>query len=82
MKYLRIKPEWHRLDTEHGTFFGYSRGEVEQKARTAEIRAQRKATLQQIALEEREMALTFTDNRDSVRDRDGARAAVPTLPRQ
>lgn len=33
MKYMRIRPDWHRLDTPLGTFFGTSRRQVEAKAR-------------------------------------------------
>lgn len=35
MKYLQIRPDWHKLVTDHGAFFGYTRAEVMGKARTA-----------------------------------------------
>jgi len=66
MKYIRIKPDWHRLDTEHGTFFGLTRQEVEGKAHSAAVRAERAEYFRQIAAEEREAALSFTDARDRI----------------
>lgn len=43
MTYKRISRYWHKLTTEHGVFFGYSREEVETKARAAELQASLKA---------------------------------------
>lgn len=34
--YRRIRPDWHRLDTPWGVFFGYSEMEVRGRARRAE----------------------------------------------
>lgn len=65
MKYMRIRPNWHRLDTEHGTFFDYTKQDVEAKAHAAAVRAGRADYLRQIAAEEREAALAFTDNREA-----------------
>ena len=42
MTYKRISRYWHKLTTEHGVFFGYSREEVEGKARAAELKAARR----------------------------------------
>ena len=28
----QIRPDWHQLTTEHGTFFGYSEQQVREKA--------------------------------------------------
>lgn len=33
--YKRVARDWHRLDTSHGTFFGYSREDVFTKAHLA-----------------------------------------------
>lgn len=47
----QIRPDWHRLDTPAGTFFGYSEAEVRGKARAHEN------PLADIAREEQERAL-------------------------
>lgn len=41
MNHTEIKPDWHRLDTEHGTFFGHTKELVEAKARVAARHAAR-----------------------------------------
>ncbi len=63
MKYLRVNPNWHRMDTEHGTFFGHTRDQVLDKAIAAANRAAAAARFQEIADSEQAIHLAFTDTR-------------------
>lgn len=54
IKYIRVRPDWHRLDTKHGTFFGYTRDQVEEKAHAAEVRAARDPQYQDASARERD----------------------------
>jgi hypothetical protein len=57
----QIRPDWHRLDTPAGTFFGYSEAEVRGKANAHQN------PLADIAREEQERALREGQNQRGIR---------------